>query len=258
MSSKFFKDVEKIYTNGENCGVTTRRRFQCSAAMATCDGLYDVGEYELNQQPLTPKPVKQEKEEKEETPRVDDEDKEIETFLRDREIKKMQDGAIAMKNIMNGHASNPSDTKGMGASGCDMTGEECMIVCEELWIDFKKWAIRDQNIADSLTKVKNFIAQYYVTMWCISMLFISFRWYIGGGKDACSEGFGVGLVSFICEVARSLGEVIMGILLGVGGFCTGLLPLLLGVCIYETKKIRDEDDSDDDDGDEDDDENTEN
>jgi hypothetical protein len=46
--------------------------------------------------------------------------------------------------------------------------------------------------------------------------------------------------------------------LGVGGFCTGLLPLLLGVCIYETKKIRDEDDSDDDDGDEDDDENTEN
>jgi hypothetical protein len=264
MSSKFFNDVEKIYTSGGNCGVTTRRRFQCSPAMATCDGLYDVREYQLNQLPLTPKPVKQEKEE---TARVDDEDKDIETFLRDREIKKMQDGAIAMKNIMNGHASNPSDTKGMGAARCDMTGEECMIVCEELWIDFKKWMNRDENISQSFMKIKKFIVQYYVNILCISMFFIWFRWYVGGGKNACSEGFGVGLVSFMCEVARTLGEVFLGIWLGIGGFCAGLLPLLLGVCIYEIKnmkKTRDEDDSDDDDDDgsdddgSDDDENTEN
>ena len=45
MSSRFLKDVQGIYFAGDGgVGVgassTLRRRFQCSPAMATCDGMY--------------------------------------------------------------------------------------------------------------------------------------------------------------------------------------------------------------------------
>jgi len=238
MSSKFLKDDERIYTGEENGGGITRRRFQCSAAMATCDGLYDLGEYELNQLPLTPKPVKQEKEE---TPRVGDEDKEIETFLRDREMKKLRDGAIAMKKVMDSDGvltrGGGDGGDGLGYRHCDMTGEECMDVCEELWVDFKLWANHHENMSQSFSKTRNFVARHYTTMLLVAILFIWFRWYIGAGKEACDRGFGIGLCSFICEIARKLGEIAVGIILGIGGFCAGLLPLLLGVCVYEIKNM---------------------
>lgn len=240
MSSRFLKDVQGIYFAGDGgVGVgassTLRRRFQCSPAMATCDGMY-------------PPPQEKDTEQENEKPTVlpslhPEHDEEQDTYIRLQEMKKMQDGAAAMKKVLDADGCagvggvGGGSSIGLGHTGCDMTGDEFMIVCEELWVDFKLWANRDENISRSFLKTRNFVARYYTTMLLTAIFFIWFRWYIGGGKEACDRGFGIGLCSFICEVARNLGEIIIGIILGIGGFCTGLLPLLLGVCVYEIKNM---------------------
>jgi hypothetical protein len=244
MSSRFLKDVQGIYFAGDGgVGVgaglgassTLRRRFQCSPAMATCDGMY-------------PPPQEKDTEQENEKPTVlpslhPEHDEEQDTYIRLQEMKKMQDGAAAMKKVLDADGCagvggvGGGSSIGLGHTGCDMTGDEFMIVCEELWVDFKLWANRDENVSRSFLKTRNFVARYYTTMLLTAIFFIWFRWYIGGGKEACDRGFGIGLCSFICEVARNLGEIIIGIILGIGGFCTGLLPLLLGVCVYEIKNM---------------------
>jgi hypothetical protein len=243
MSSQFLKDVKGIYFGGDaglGASSTLRRRFQCSPAMATCDGMY-------------PPPQEKDTEQENEKPTVlpsphPEHDEEQETYLRLREMKKMQDGAAAMKKVLDGDSGaggagvGGGSSNGLGHTGCDMTGDECMIVCEELWVDFKKWANHNENVSQSFLKTRNFVARYYTTMLLTAIFFIWFRWYIGAGKEACDRGFGIGLCSFICEIARNLGEIIVGIILGIGGFCAGLLPLLLGVCVYEIKNMDSRDD----------------
>ena len=258
MSSRFLKDVQGIYFAGDgvDSGVgassTLRRRFQCSPAMATCDGMYPPPESKYTEdteenkgQPVVSKSPHPEH------------DEEQDTYLRLREMKKMQDGAAAMKKVLDADGCAGGDggdggaggagvgggsSNGLGHTGCDMTGDEFMIVCEELWVDFKKWANHHENVSQSFLKTRNFVARYYTTMLLTAIFFIWFRWYIGAGKEACDRGFGIGLCSFICEVARNLGEIIVGIILGIGGFCAGLLPLLLGVCVYEIKNMDSRDD----------------
>lgn len=238
MSSQFFKDVRGKYFGGDGAGAILRKSFQCSPAMATCDGMYP---------PPQEKDTEQEKQEKQENEKPSvlpsphpEHDEEQETYLRMREMKKMQEGAAAMKKVMNEDgilARGGGGGGGLGHNGCDMTGEEFMIVCEELWVDFKFWANRHENMSFSFTKLRNFVARYYAFMILTATFFIWFRWYIGSGKNACDQGFGTGILNFICEVARNLGEIIVGIILGVGVFCTGLLPILLVVCVYEVKNM---------------------
>ena len=261
MSSRFFKEVNGrcfaatggVAGTSDEVGVnaTPHKVFQCSPAMATCDGMYtssgasgvhvnadadtdtDTGVKEKNEKPtVSPSPHPEH-------------DEELETYLRMREMKKLRDGAAAMKKVMDGDGVFTRGCGvgggGLGHTGCDMTGDEFIMVCEELWIDFKLWVKRDENVSQSFTNMRNFVVRYYTTMLLTAIFFIWFRWYIGAGKNACAEGFGTGIFSFICEIVRNLGEIIVGIILGVGGFCTGLLPLLLGVCVYEIKNM----DSDD-------------
>jgi hypothetical protein len=244
MSSRFLKDVQGIYFGADasvGASGTLRRRFQCSPAMATSDGLYPPPESKYTEETEDTegnkaKPVVSK------SPHPEH-DEEQETYLRLREMKKMQDGAAAMKKVLDGDGcAGGGSSIGLGHTGCDMTGDEFMIVCEELWVDFKLWANRDENVSRSFLKTRNFVARYYTTMLLTAIFFIWFRWYIGGGKEACDRGFGIGLCSFICEVARNLGEIIVGIILGIGGFCTGLFPILLGVCVYEIKNMDSRDD----------------
>jgi hypothetical protein len=115
----------------------------------------------------------------------------------------------------------------------DITGEEFWIVCEELWIDFKLWANRDENIKNSSNMLSSAISQNLHAILFVGFFAVLFRWYVGAGRDACSYGIGYGAFSFMCEVLRYLGEIVVIMLLAIIGFCVGLLPLVIGVIIYE-------------------------
>jgi hypothetical protein len=182
-------------------------------------------------------------------------DLELEYQLRVREIRKIQE---ARKHMMMSGGSGGSG--GSGAyknersarmNACDLTSDEFQIVCEELWIDFRRWVNHNENMSDCISKVR----AAFVSNWepfCLTLGFLMlFRWYIGAGKDACSYGFGYGMLSFTCEVLRHLGELVVALLLMFIAFCVGIMPMLVYVCFYEFNDTfpdpeGDENDEDDD------------
>jgi hypothetical protein len=129
--------------------------------------------------------------------------------------------------------NNSGSRRSSRANVCDVNGEEFRIVCEELWVDFKTWVNHNKNASDCITKVRTTVAKYWRPMWLVIGILIWFRWYMGAGKDACSYGFGYGVFSFVCEVMRYMGELAFVLLLMVIGVCTGLLPIIVCLCIYE-------------------------
>ena len=161
--------------------------------------------------------------------------------LRVREMEKIRDAHKRSQVTMGGggggggaegHAEDqPKISSRMKA--CDITGEEFKIVCEELWIDFKTWVDHHENLSSSISKARAAIASTWIYI-CFTLGFlIWFRWYVGAGKDACSFGFGYGVFSFVCEILRHLGEFVVALFLMFIGFCVGLMPLVVGVCVYE-------------------------
>jgi hypothetical protein len=154
-------------------------------------------------------------------------DLEMEYQLRRREMKKIQE---ARKHMMAGGGENERSAR---MNACDLNGEEFQIVCEELWIDFRRWVNHTKNLTDCIDTVR----EAFVRIWtptCLILGFLMwFRWYVGAGKDACSYGVGYGVFSFTCEVLRHLGEFVAALLLMFIGFCVGILPMLLCVCFYE-------------------------
>ena len=133
----------------------------------------------------------------------------------------------------------------------DITGEEFRIVCEELWIDFKIWANQHENITNSANILSSAISRNMYAILFIASFVMLFRWYVGGGRDACSYGIGYGLFSFMCEILRYIGEIVAIILLVIIGFCVGLLPLVIGVIVYEFNDAfpRDDGEEEEEDGD---------
>ena len=137
-------------------------------------------------------------------------------------------------------------------NACDLTGEEFAIVCEELWIDFKSWTNRHDNMRDCISKVRSKVVNNRFAILGVCMFLVWFRWYIGAGREACAK-FGVGgiMLSFVCELFRYIGEALVGVFLGVVGFCVGILPLLVCICVYEFQDAfpvpeeTEDDDSDD-------------
>ena len=132
-----------------------------------------------------------------------------------------------------GVVENNSGSRSSRADVCDVNGEEFKIVCEELWVDFKTWVNHNKNASDCIIKVRATVAKYWRPMWLVIGILIWFRWYMGAGKDACSYSFGYGVFSFVCEVMRYMGELAFVLLLMVIGICTGLLPIIVCLCIYE-------------------------
>jgi len=162
----------------------------------------------------------------------------MEYQLRRREMKKIQE---ARKHMMADGAGGSGGSGGSGGqndrsarmNACDLTGEEFQIVCEELWIDFRRWVNHTKNLTDCIDTVREAFVRNWPSI-CLTVGFlIWFRWYVGAGKDACSYGIGYGTLSFTCEVLRHLGEFVAAILIMIIGFCVGILPMLVCVCFYE-------------------------
>lgn len=156
-------------------------------------------------------------------------DLEMEYQLRRREMKKIQE---ARKHMMMAGGGGQND-RSARINACDLNGEEFQIVCEELWIDFRRWVNHNENLSDCIDTVREaFVRNWTPTCLIIGFLML-FRWYVGAGKDACSYGIGYGVFSFTCEVLRHLGEFVAALLLMFIGFCVGIVPMLVCVCFYE-------------------------
>jgi len=178
--------------------------------------------------------------------------------LRKREIKKFQEAKMKMKGAGGvggggGGGGGGRGGRGIGRGGVDgfgghdyditdMTDEDVAIVCEELWVDIKRWARLHTNLCSCGEKVYTSVARNLAMLLCIAAFLITFRWYVGAGKDACSYGVGWGVFSLMCEVMRYAGEFLLAVLIGICGFCCGLLPIIVCVCVYEG--VNDDDDDD--------------
>ena len=127
-----------------------------------------------------------------------------------------------------------------GVDKYDMSGEEIATVCEELWADFRLWMSQHRNLAVCANNAKRKIRGYFVLLFCVLVFLVGFRWYIGGGKEACNYGVGWVMWSLVCEIMRNVGEVLMAIFVIIGGVCCGLLPIMLSVCLYEMENIGNE------------------
>jgi len=121
-------------------------------------------------------------------------------------------------------------------NACDLTGQEFAIVCEELWVDFKTWVNHHENMKNCIAKTRSTFSENLIIVMFAIALIIGFRWYMGGGKEACAKFSVAGIIfSFVCELFRYLGEAFLGVFLGIIGFCVGILPLIACVCIFESK-----------------------
>ena len=176
--------------------------------------------------------------------------------LRKREMKKFYEAKMKMKGVgVVGGGVGGGGVVGGGVVGggggrshdydiTDMTDQDIAIVCEELWVDIKKWVGLHKNLCYCGEKVYKSVVRNLAMLLCIAAFLITFRWYVGAGKDACTYGFGWGAVSLICEVMRYAGEFLLAALIGICGFCCGLLPIIVCVCVYEGGGIDDYDDDD--------------
>ena len=118
-------------------------------------------------------------------------------------------------------------------NACDVTGEEFNIVCEELWIDFKKWTERHENLTNTASMFRRAVMRMRFAILFALLSAVWFRWYVGAGKDACSYGFGYGVFSFVCEVLRHFGEIVAIVFTSFIALCVGLSPFVIGACILE-------------------------
>ena len=121
-------------------------------------------------------------------------------------------------------------------NACDLTGHEFAIVCEELWVDFKFWVNHHENMKNCIEKTGGAVKRNLGAILFVCMFLVWFRWYMGSGRDACAK-FGVGgiMLSFVCELFRYVGEALVGVFIGIVGFCVGILPLLVCICVYESQ-----------------------
>jgi hypothetical protein len=167
-------------------------------------------------------------------------------------MRKIQEARMRM---ISGAGSAEKNKRSSRAAACDLDGDEFKIVCEELWIDFRKWVNHHENVSDCIDTVRAAFVSYWAPIWLTLGFLMWFRWYVGAGKDACSYGVGYGVFSFACEVLRHLGEIVGAFILMIIGFCVGMVPMLVCVCFYEFNDAfpdpEGDDDEDEEAGDED-------
>ena len=182
---------------------------------------------------------------------TNEKDLELEYQLRVREIRKIQEARKRMASG-GGAGGGGENERSARMNACDLNGEEFQIVCEELWIDFRRWVNHNENMSDCIDTVREAFVRNWPSI-CLTIGFLMlFRWYVGAGKDACSYGVGYGMLSFTCEVLRHLGELVAAILLMFIAFCVGIMPMLLCVCFYEFNDAFPDPEGNEDDDDEDD------
>lgn len=166
--------------------------------------------------------------------------------LFDREMNKMRDARVKMRTMATMARTNAATAAAAKKGGdyfdmTDMTDKDIAIVCEELWLDIKTWVGHDTNLSSCGEKARMFISRNRLALICFVLFMIVFRWYVGGGKEACAYGVGWGAFSLVCEMMRYFGEVFMGVLLGICGFCCGVSPIIMCGCFHEIVNYNDED-----------------
>jgi len=160
-------------------------------------------------------------------------DEEREYQIRRIEMRRIQKAQAQQQAEAEAEAENRRQRR---IDACDLTYDEFKIVCEELWIDFKTWVHHHEDLKNSITKTHNAIKRNLITIVFIFAFFIGFRWYIGGGREACAKFSIAGIMlNFMCEVFRYIGEALLGVFLGIIGFCVGVMPLVVCVCVFEFK-----------------------
>ena len=167
-----------------------------------------------------------------------DHDEEREYQLCRMEMKRIR-AARAAEAKKKEESENARDRR---MNACDLTGDEFKIVCEEMWVDFKTWVSHHENTKNCIEKTRDAVKRNLSAILSMCMFLVCFRWYMGGGREACAKfgaegigGIGGIMVSFVCNLFRYVGEALIGVFLGVVGFCVGILPLLACVCIYESR-----------------------
>jgi hypothetical protein len=162
-----------------------------------------------------------------------DHDEEREYQLCQMEMKRIRAARAAEAEKERNETEKRRDRR---MNACDLTGDEFRIVCEELWVDFKTWVNHHENMKNCIDKTGCAVKRNLGAILSFCMFLVCFRWYMGGGREACAK-FGVGgiMLSFVCELFRYVGEALVGVFLGIIGFCVGILPLIVCVCVYESK-----------------------
>jgi hypothetical protein len=164
-----------------------------------------------------------------------DEERECEILRNEIErIRKIREN-MTPRNVKskNGEGRIDDGYNNSRINACDVTGEEFMIVCEELWIDFKKWKEQHENLTNTASIFRRAVVRMRFAILFVLLFAVLFRWYVGAGKDACSYGVGYGMLSFVCEVLRYFGEIVVIVVMSFIAACAGLSPFVIGACIFE-------------------------
>ena len=163
-----------------------------------------------------------------------DEERECEILRNEIErIRKIRENMTPKGPKTNNRKDGDNGYTNSRINACDVTGEEFKIVCEELWIDFKKWMEQHENIKNTASVFRPAVMRMRFAILFVLLFAVLFRWYVGAGKDACSYGIGYGLFSFICEVLRYFGEIVVIVFITLIGACACLSPFVIGACIFE-------------------------
>jgi hypothetical protein len=164
-----------------------------------------------------------------------DEERECEILRNEIErIRKIRENMTPRNvKLKNGEGRIDDGYNNTRINACDVTGEEFMIVCEELWIDFKKWTKHHENLTNTASVFRRAVVRMRFAILFVLLFAVLFRWYVGAGKDACSYGVGYGMFSFVCEVLRYFGEIIVIVFMSFIAACACLSPFVIGACIFE-------------------------
>lgn len=168
-----------------------------------------------------------------------DEERECEILRNEIErIRKIREN-MTPRNVKSKNGTSHVDDgyNNSRVNSCDITGEEFMIVCEELWIDFKKWTNQHENLTNSASTFRRAVVRMRFAILFVLLFAVLFRWYVGAGKDACSYGVGYGMLSFVCEVLRYFGEIIVIVFMSFIAAFAGLSPFVIGACIFEYDEL---------------------
>ena len=165
-----------------------------------------------------------------------DEERECEILRNEIErIRKIRENMTPKPKNGAGHIDDNYNNSRVNS--CDITGEEFMIVCEELWIDFKKWTNQHENLTNSASTFRRAVVRMRFAILFVLLFAVLFRWYVGAGKDACSYGVGYGIFSFVCEVLRYFGEIVVIVFMSFIAAFAGLSPFVIGACIFEYDEL---------------------
>ncbi len=218
------------------CSIEKKKRTTTMSASMTESGKYLNVEVDVKEETLRKRKTQTQTHTQTQTQKQDeldyDEERECEILRNEIErIRKIRENMTPKPKNEAGRIDDGYNNSRINA--CDVTGEEFKIVCEELWIDFKKWTEQHENHTNTASAFRRTVVRMRFAILFVLFFAVLFRWYVGAGKDACSYGIGYGMFSLVCEVLRYFGEIVVIVVMSFIAACAGLSPFVIGACIFE-------------------------